>query len=84
MSDDRIELTERLLLAVVEAAGWPMSADKRVGEAAAAALLGWTHDSLRNKRAEGKAPPAYRIGIGAAKVTYRITDLARWIEEQRE
>jgi hypothetical protein len=80
---DRVETTARLFLdAAIERGMW-LSGDGRIGEVDAAALLGWTVGSLRNARTEGRGPRAYRIGGGGHRVSYRITDLAEWVEEQR-
>lgn len=72
------------LLAECRARDLVVSGDQRVSEAAAALLLGIAHGSLKNMRAEGRAPPHYRIGIAGSRVSYRIADLAAWIEEGRE
>ena len=85
MSDaERAEATADLLLAVAREREFWISGDGRVGESDAAALLGWSPDSLRNARGEGRGPPSYRIGGGGHRVTYRITDIAVWLEGQRE
>ena len=62
----------------------PVSGDDRVGESCAARLLGIEVETLAKRRQEGKAPPSYRVPIGGAKVSYRLADLAVWIEQQRE
>ena len=81
MSDSRVEETERLLLAAVREGGRWISGDQRVSEETAAWLLGIAPGSLANRRHAGTAPPSYRP---AGKVTYRLRDLAEFIEESRK
>jgi hypothetical protein len=50
-----------------------------VAKEVAAQVLGLAVGTLANRRAEGSAPPHYRIG----KVIYLIIDLANWIESSR-
>jgi hypothetical protein len=82
--DDRAEATALALRAACIEAEMPLSGDDRVGEACAARLLGIEAETLAKKRQEGKAPVSYRVPVGGAKVSYRLGDLARWIEAQRE
>ena len=80
--ESRVEATARLLLAAAREAGMAVTGDERVGEADAAALLGFGNPcSLKNARSEGRAPDFYRV---AGRVTYRIQDLAHWLETARE
>jgi hypothetical protein len=60
-----------------------ISGDGRVGEDAAAALLGWAPGTMANRRLEGSAPPHYRLGGNGHRVTYSLRDLAEWIERRR-
>lgn len=82
--DPRVLDTVRVLLASVERNAIVMSADQRVSEADAARLIGLAPASLKNLRAEGGAPPAYRVPVGGSRLSYRIFDLALWIEGKRE
>ncbi len=82
--DPRILDTVRVLLAVVEKNQIVMSADQRVSEADAARLIGLQPASLKNLRAEGGAPPSYRAPVGGSRLSYRLFDLACWIEGKRE
>lgn len=82
-SANRIVETERTLRATVLERGFWLSGDGRVGEADAAALLGWSAGALRNQRKDGTGPVSYRIGGGGHKITYRLSDLARWLEAGR-
>ena len=76
--------TSLVLLAEVKSANLWRSGDGRVGETDAAALLGWSVQSLRNARAEGSGPPAYQLGGARHRISYRLTDLAWFIESRRE
>lgn len=79
-----IQATACRLADAATSAGFWISADGRIGEADVAKLLGLTAGSLANKRREGTAPRAYELGGGRHRVTYRITDVARWIEAHRD
>ena len=65
-----------------EAGTW-VSGDGRVGEDAAAALLGLSAGTLANKRCEGSAPPHYRLGGNGYRITFALRHLAEWIERHR-
>jgi len=77
--ETRVEATTQLLLSAAREAGVFVSGDWRISERDAAPLIGYTNpDSLKNARYEGRAPThCHRNG----RVTYRLCDLARWIEE---
>jgi len=61
-----------------------VTGDDRVSEAAAAHLLGLEPESLGKRRQEGKGPPSYRVPVNGGRISYRLHDIARWIEAQRE
>jgi len=82
--DGRADATEGMLLAAARAAGYWISADRRIGEADLAALLGITAGGMANKRREGSAPPHYVLGGAGHRVTYRLAEVAAWIEAHRE
>lgn len=82
--DRRAETTAKALLASCDKNGLTLSADQRVGEADAARLIGLQPASLKNLRTVGGAPPSYRAPVGGARISYRLIDLARWIEGKRE
>lgn len=82
--DGRAEATADLLLLAARAAGYHVTGDLRVGESDLAALLGITCGALANKRREGKGPACYSLPAGGHRVTYRIADVAAWIEARRE
>lgn len=76
--------TAERLEAAAQRAGYWISADGRMGESDVAALIGLTPGTLANKRREGTAPRAYELGGRGHRVTYRIADVARWIEAHRD
>jgi hypothetical protein len=82
---DRVEFTVQLMQAEIDKRRLPITADLRVAEDAAAELLGYSPGHLKNMRAEGRGPTAYRCGVGkGSRVSYRLHDLARWIESERD
>ncbi|VVE49802.1 hypothetical protein [Pandoraea sputorum] len=77
--------TEAMLRNFCEKNGYYVTPDMRVGESDAAALLGYTHPgSLKNLRAAGLGPPYFERSVGKSKVSYRLSDLSKWIESARE
>ena len=90
MADPRPDLdrramdTAKVLLAVIEKNALVMSADQRVSEVDAARLIGMEAGSLKNLRTEGGAPPNYRVPVNGHRISYRVLDLALWIEGKRE
>ena len=80
-TDERVRVTAALLLECAQLRGCWISGDNRVGEADAAVLLGWSSDSLRNRRVEGSGPRWYRLGGREHRVSYRIIDIAEWVEQ---
>lgn len=83
LSADVAATAERLEAAAARASYW-ISADGRMGEADVAELLGLTPGTLANKRREGTAPLAYVLGGRGHRVSYRLIDIARWIEAHRD
>jgi hypothetical protein len=77
-------LALELLRKHVQDRAFTISADERVGERDAAELLELHRDSLARLRQEGKGPPAYVLGLGRARISYRLIDLVLWIEGRRE
>lgn len=82
--DKAIAETAERLEAAALAAGYWVSADGRMGEGDVADMIGLTPGTLANKRREGTAPRAYELGGRGHRVTYRIIDVARWIEAHRD
>ncbi|ROU09434.1 helix-turn-helix transcriptional regulator [Lysobacter enzymogenes] len=78
------DATLALLRRAVDQKKMRITADDRVGEGDVAELLGWTAASLANKRREGAAPPCYKLGGGGHRITYRLSEVAAWIESHRE
>ncbi|RYF61672.1 MAG: hypothetical protein EOO27_00935 [Comamonadaceae bacterium] len=83
--DARIQaVAADLHAAVIASAGaMKMSGDLRVSEESAAQLLGISRPYLKMLRQAGKAPPSYARGVGGGRVSYRLIDLASWIEGAR-
>lgn len=81
--NDRIDTCERLLLAACRESGEFVTGDGRIAETVAARLLGYEAATLANWRATDSGPAWFRIGGATHRVTYRIRDLATWIEARR-
>jgi hypothetical protein len=81
---DRIDACARLLLERAREMHCTVTGDLRVCEGDAAALLCLHPDTLKNLRTEGEGPTAYRLSVNGSRWSYRIEDLARWIEAARE
>ncbi|ABE44887.1 hypothetical protein [Polaromonas sp. JS666] len=79
----RAEATRLLLRAKCQEAGCVVAADERVTEEAAAQLIGMTQGGLKNMRHQGRAPVAYNLPVERSRVSYRLLDLALWIEQKR-
>ena len=80
---DRIVATVDLLCRSLRDAGVVPTGDDRVDAATAARLMGVTTATLDRWRRDGLGPAHYARGAGSARVTYRLHDLARWIEIAR-
>ena len=79
---DRVDRTVKVFEDHVRRHGLWMSVDGRVGEADAAMLIGLAERTLRRQRQDGVGPPAYDCGGNGNRVSYRIVDLALWIENK--
>jgi len=86
MSDleQRILVTEQAFRVFAQTESITVSCDGRVSEKNAERLLCYAPRYLKNLRMGGKAPPHYHQGMGGCRVSYRLRDLARWVEEKRE
>ena len=82
--EDRIAMTMQLLQQAAATADMRVTGDLRISEADASTLLGYSGDTLAKKRAIGNGPAAYSRGMNGCRVSYRLADLAAWIEEGRE
>ena len=81
---DRVEQTTAQLTAWCRAHNHHVCADASVYESTAALLLDRAPDTLCHWRADGGARvPFYRSGQ-SGRIRYRLTDLATFIEEQRQ
>ena len=78
--NERIQSTFELLLESARDSGMALTADYRVIEVDAETLTGYRERSFRQMREQGRAPPFYRIGN---RYSYRLHDLAAWIEAAR-
>lgn len=67
-----------------DAAGVLVTADQRIAANDVARLIGWSPGHLANARSEGKGPPYYRIGLGNSKISYRLDDVAAWVDGSLE
>lgn len=74
---------ERFRQAAVDR-GMFITADDRLSEADAAELLGYVPGSLRNMRSAGGGPTFFNRPLGGSSKSYRLEDLAAWIERSRE
>ena len=62
-----------------------LTADDRVSEADAAALLDLSPGSLKSLRLQLCGPAHYYRGAGnGSRISYRIDDLAAWLERYRQ
>ena len=82
--EDPVELTLAHLRRATRDCQFKVTADDRISEHNAARLLQVHSDTLARWRAEGSGPTPYGIGVGRAKVSYRLLDLALYIELHRE
>ncbi len=81
MNADRIQYTESLFRRRCVDQGFFLTGDDRVGEADAAALLCLSPGSLKNMRTQGSGPMACMRGFRGGRVSYRLSDLAEWVEQ---
>ncbi len=79
-----VESTMAMILRAAMDRGVTMSADMRVSERDAADLMGYAPGSLKNIRQEGKGPIFYYRAVNGSRVSYRLMDLATWLEAKRE
>lgn len=77
----RAEVIDRLFRDWLHAWNVVTTGDDRVDEKTAGRLLGYTKNTLRNMRAEGRAPRGWRVG---GKITYRVGDVVSWLASTME
>ena len=81
----RVGKTTDTLRAVAKKEKIVITPDDRVGEADASHLIGYAPKSLASMRKNFESGPVwYRAPAGQAQVSYRLRDLAVWIENKRE
>ena len=78
---ERIADTAAVLTASALGRRMNLSGDGRVSAKDAATLTGVSLTTLKRLRASGTGPQWRPIPIGGSRISYRIVDLAMWIEE---
>ena len=81
---DRVDRCTRLLLEAARENGLAISGDGRVSEVDVVRLFVLFVGHLKNLRAAGEGPPAYTRGLAGSRVSYRLEDLAAWVESGRD
>lgn len=84
ISPPPVEAATDRLRAAARATGAQISADDRVTEKTAAALIGASGATLRRWRAEGAGPAYVSLPLAGCRITYRLSDLAEFLEEPDE
>lgn len=79
-----MELTTAMLVGAAREAGIFVSADGRVSEACCARLLGISAGYFKQLRQANLGPPAYRTAVAGSRYSYRLSDVALWIELTRQ
>ncbi len=72
-----------MLIVGAREAGLQMTGDRRVGEGDAAKLLALHPKTLEAMRGDGTGPDALRVPVNGSRWSYRVDDLAAWIEVRR-
>lgn len=82
----RVAATEEMLRAWVAADPViVLTGDSRVTEKIAGQLLGYSETGLRTRRLAGSGPNFYyRSAFGSSRYSYRLHDLAMWLERGRD
>ena len=84
MNEDRIGISKAMLLDASSWHSYGVTGDLQVSEESMAKLLNLAPGHLKNIRSEGKDPPSYCIGVNGCRMSYRLADLASWIEQRRD
>lgn len=84
MTSAALEATAELLRLAALERGIFLSGDHRISEADAASLLGYSGEHFAELRRVGAGPPAFRLGLRGARFSYRLADIAVWIEARRD
>jgi hypothetical protein len=80
---EAVQATAAVLRAAADELGIVRTADDRVSEESAAVLIGYSAKTLRNMRSEALGPPFFQLACGGSKVSYRVRELAEWVESRR-
>lgn len=81
---ERTERTRQVLENEAKRRGMTVTPDGRVREADAEILLGYAAGGLRSLREFSNAPAHYRAPVCGSRISYRLEDLASWLEFRRE
>lgn len=82
--DKRVSQTVAVLQQATKEHGVFVTVDGRVGEVDAAALVGYAPGTLRNMRSAGGGPAFFNRPLSGSAKSYRLHDLATWLERARE
>lgn len=77
---EAVQLATDRMLRYATQQGVVVSGDLRVNEKAAAQLLGYSAGHLKAMRQQGNGPRFYTIGLDGGRFSYRLDDLASWVE----
>jgi len=83
MDEERIDAIAALLRAQVVSNRWWLSGDDRIAAESAAEILGVAVATLEKWRGAGNGPAFFRFGGGGHRVSYRLRDLAEYIQRSR-
>lgn len=80
--ENRVKETAARLEEAVKNKGYYITADGRVSEEVAAELIGIAFGTLKNWRHSGKAPRHYKKPVSRCGSSYKIIDIAQWLENE--
>lgn len=78
--ENRITEAVERMEKVAQEKGYFVTADGRVSEEVAAEFIGVSFGTLKNWRCQGKAPRHYKKPVARCGSSYRLIDIAEWIE----
>lgn len=76
--------TSAMLHASAVHRGLTVTGDRRVNEKTAAYLLGYSAGHFKALRQQGNGPMHYTVGVAGSRISYKLDDLASWIEMARD
>ena len=82
--EGRVARTTACFLQAAVDRGMFVTADGRVSEADAGELTGYAAGTLRNMRSAGAGPAFFNRPLCGFAKSYRLEDLAEWVEKSRE